>query len=59
MSSLGMHQLTKDETKIPKIGVGLLLGILVFGMFMGVLDRKLCRLLEIDIMAISIVVADL
>ena len=39
MSSLGMHQLTKEEEKIPKIAVGLLLGILVFGMFMVGFDQ--------------------
>jgi hypothetical protein len=42
MSSLGMrnhHQLTKEETKIPKIPVGFLLGILVFGMFMVGFDQ--------------------
>jgi hypothetical protein len=39
MSSLGMHQLTKEEEKIPRIAVGLLLGILVFGMFMVGFDQ--------------------
>jgi hypothetical protein len=40
MSSLEMnHQLTKEETKIPKIAVGLLLGILLFGIFMVGFDR--------------------
>lgn len=34
------HQLTKEETKIPKIAVGLLLGIIVFGMFMGGFDQS-------------------
>jgi hypothetical protein len=34
MFSLSMHQLTKEATKVPKLAVGLLLGILVFGMFM-------------------------
>ena len=39
MSSIGMHQLTKEAAKVPKIVVGLLLGILVFGMFMVGYDQ--------------------
>ncbi len=40
MSSLGMHrQITKEPPKIPKLAVGLLLGILVFGMFMVGYDQ--------------------
>jgi hypothetical protein len=39
MSSLGMHQLTKEATTVPKMAVGLLLGILVFGMFMVGFDQ--------------------
>lgn len=39
MSSVGMHQLTKEATKIPKLAMGLLLGILVFGMFMVGYDQ--------------------
>ena len=34
MSSIHNLQLTKQPTKVPKIAVGLLLWILVFGMFM-------------------------
>ncbi len=34
MSSMYMRQLTKEATKVPKLTVGLLLGILVFEMFM-------------------------
>ncbi len=40
MSSLGMQrQITKERPKVPKIAVGLLLGILVFGMFMVGFDQ--------------------
>ena len=39
MSSLGIHQLTKEPTKVPKIAVGLLLGVLLFGMFMVGYDQ--------------------
>ncbi len=39
MSSLGMYQLTKEATKVPKLAVGLLLGILLFGMFMVGYDQ--------------------
>jgi hypothetical protein len=39
MSFMGMRQLTKEVTRVPKIAVGLLLGILVFGMFMIGFDQ--------------------
>jgi uncharacterized membrane protein SpoIIM required for sporulation len=39
MTSVGMHQLTRETTKVPKLAVGLLLGILVFGMFMVGFDQ--------------------
>jgi hypothetical protein len=34
MSSVRNYQLTKQSTKVPKIAVGILLGVLVFGMLM-------------------------
>jgi hypothetical protein len=39
MSSLHNLQLTKQTTKVPKIAVGLLLGVLLFGMFMVGFDQ--------------------
>jgi uncharacterized membrane protein SpoIIM required for sporulation len=40
MSSLGMHrQITKEPTKVPKIAIGLLLGVLLFGMFIVGFDQ--------------------
>jgi hypothetical protein len=39
MSSIHNLQLTIDPAKVPKIAVGLLLGILVFGMFMVGFDQ--------------------
>jgi Probable cobalt transporter subunit (CbtB) len=39
MSSVRVHRLTKEAMKIPKVAVGLLLGILVFGMFMVGYDQ--------------------
>jgi hypothetical protein len=39
MSSFRVHQLTKESTKVPKIAAGLLLGILIFGMFMIGFDQ--------------------
>jgi Probable cobalt transporter subunit (CbtB) len=39
MSSLDIHQLTKEATKVPKLAVGLLLGILLFGIFMVGYDQ--------------------
>jgi hypothetical protein len=39
MSSIHNLQLTKQPTKVPKIAVSLLLGILVFGMFMVGYDQ--------------------
>ncbi|HJR49221.1 MAG TPA: hypothetical protein VJ799_13765 [Nitrososphaeraceae archaeon] len=39
MSSIHNLQLTKQPTKFPKIAVGLLLRILVFGMFMVGYDQ--------------------
>jgi len=39
MSSVHMHQLTKGATKVPKIAVGILLGVLVFGMFVVGYDQ--------------------
>jgi hypothetical protein len=39
MSSIHNLQLTKQPTKFPKIAVGLLLWILVFGMFMVGYDQ--------------------
>ncbi|MDP9015317.1 MAG: CbtB-domain containing protein [Thermoproteota archaeon] len=39
MSSLGNYQITKETTKVPKIALGILLGILVFGMFMVGYDQ--------------------
>jgi hypothetical protein len=39
LSSVHNHQLTKETTSVPKIAVGLLLGILLFGMFMVGFDQ--------------------
>jgi len=39
MSSVHDLQLTKQTTKVPKIAVGLLLGVLLFGMFMVGFDQ--------------------
>lgn len=40
MSSVGIHQLTKETTRVPKIAVGLLLGVLLFGTFMVGFDQR-------------------
>jgi hypothetical protein len=39
MSSVRNYQLTKEATKVPKIALDILLGILVFGMFMVGYDQ--------------------
>jgi hypothetical protein len=39
MSSVGVHQLTKEATRVPTLAVGLLLGVLLFGMFMVGYDQ--------------------
>jgi Probable cobalt transporter subunit (CbtB) len=39
MSSVRVHQLTKEATKVPKLAVSLLLGILMFGMVMVGFDQ--------------------
>jgi hypothetical protein len=36
---MGMRQLTKEVTRVPKLAVGLLLGILAFGIFMIGFDQ--------------------
>lgn len=39
MSSIHKLQLTKEPTKVSKIAVGVLLGVLLFGMFMIGFDQ--------------------
>ena len=39
MSFVGIRQLTKETTKVPKISVGFLIAILLFGMFIVGFDQ--------------------